>query len=92
MISPLEIIITFGTTRDAIKSGQVLLEAGLPVKTMALPSALGAGCGLCLRLKVNEFDSGRVILVAAGIEPEGFYYKEMNEGRSVYRPVFDVSL
>ena len=86
-MTAMETIITFRSTRDAIKSERVLLEGGLAVKTMALPSALGAGCGLCLRLQENELDSGRGLLMAAGVEPEGFYFKEIHEGRSIYRPV-----
>ena len=83
----MEAVITFRTTRDAINGERAVLEAGLAAKVMALPSALGAGCGLCLRLKADEFESGRRILASAGIEPEGLYYKDQEEGRTVYRPV-----
>lgn len=83
----MEAVITFRATRDAINGERAVLEAGLAAKVMALPSALGAGCGLCLRLKAGELELGSQALASAGIEPEGLYYKYKEEGRTVYRPV-----
>lgn len=83
----MEVVITFRATRDAIQGERAVLEAGLAAKVMALPSALGAGCGLCLRLRAAELEPGRQALALAGIEPEALYYKYQEAGRTVYRPV-----
>jgi len=85
----MEIILTFYTTRAAIGGEGCLLKAGLKVKAMALPSALGAGCGLCLRLEKSELQRALEILKDAGLEAEGAFSRLVENGRSVYRAVPD---
>lgn len=82
----MEAVFTFQTTRAAIGGEQALLSAGLKVKVMALPSALGAGCGLCLRVEAEELPSASRLLNKAGFGPEGMYYRDMASGRAIYRP------
>lgn len=87
----MEIILTFQTTRAAINGERRLLAAGLKIKTMALPSALGDGCGLCLRLEESDFNAALETLKSVGLEPKGVFSRLVENGRSVYRVVPDNS-
>ncbi len=72
---------------------RALIDGGLAVRVMALPSSLGAGCGLCLRVDQADLPAAVRLLAAVGIEPEGVYLKSKVEGRTVYQPAnpdFDV--
>jgi len=44
----MEIFYTFPSTHAVIFAEKVLLSAGLAVKVRPVPSAISAGCGLCL--------------------------------------------
>ena len=44
----LHLIITFRDTVMAIRMEKAMKEAGLPGRIIPLPSAISAGCGLCL--------------------------------------------
>ncbi len=83
----MEAVFTFRQTRGAIGGEKTLLEAGIAVKVMALPSSLGAGCGLCLRVAAPDCQRSLELLTRAGQEPEGIYYKTRENGRTVYKPV-----
>jgi hypothetical protein len=61
-IGPLEFIVTFAATRDAIDGEKKLLAAGLPAGVMPLPAELGAGCGICLRVSPAELEKARAAL------------------------------
>lgn len=83
-----EIIITFSNTHGAITGEKTLLEGQIKVKIMPLPAALGAGCGLCLRLEVDDLPQARQLLTDAAIEPEGLYLKDTTlKGLTAYHPV-----
>jgi hypothetical protein len=82
-----EAIFTFNSTHHAIKGEQTLLDGGLKVKVMALPSALGAGCGLCLRVSQGDLAGAQGLLEAVGICPQGVYLKIFEEGKAVYAPL-----
>ncbi|AET67750.1 Protein of unknown function (DUF3343) [Desulfosporosinus orientis DSM 765] len=45
-----EIIFTFYNTNHVIAAVEVLIKGDVPVKVMSIPSAISAGCGLCLRV------------------------------------------
>ena len=49
----MQILLTFGDTRSAINAEKLLLEHEIPVSVMPLPTQIGVGCGLCLRLDEN---------------------------------------
>ncbi len=84
MLHLMEIVFTFKSTHDAIHGERALLEAGLPVKVMALPSSIGAGCGLCLRIAEDKLDPARRLFDEAGIVPQGTYRKETENGKITY--------
>ena len=83
----MEAVFTFTSTHDAIHGERLLLEAGVPVRVMALPSSIGAGCGLCLRVAADALESSRALLEGGGVIPEGRYLKETHDGRVTYTKV-----
>jgi len=82
----MEVIFTFRTPGEAVKGEAALDAAGLAVKVMPRPPALGSGCGLCLRLPTAEAVLGLGTLAAAGLEPEGIHDRLETEGTISYRP------
>jgi hypothetical protein len=79
-------LLAFAHTAHAIRAETLLLEAGLPVGVMSLPSSIKAGCGLCLRLQAGQWDTARKCLSGAGLLPEGRYYRITENGKSRYTP------
>lgn len=80
----MEAVFTFHNTHDAINGERLLLEGGIKVKVMALPSSLGAGCGLCLRIAADELYFSQRLLGESAISPEGVYFKTKENGKAVY--------
>ena len=80
----MEVVFTFHSTHDAINGERMLLNGGVKVKVMALPSSLGAGCGLCLRVASSEFDCSQRLLRESDICPQAVYAKEVENGKAVY--------
>lgn len=83
----MEAVFTFHTTHDAIHGERRLLDNGVKVRVMALPSCLGAGCGLCLRVAMGEAGVSRGLLRDAGIVPEAVYQKSVEDGAVRYLPI-----
>ncbi len=82
-----EAVFTFHSAHGAIKGEQSLIEGGVPVKVMALPAALGAGCGICLRVDLDDLPAARRFLAEADVVPEKVYRKSFEGGRAVYDEV-----
>ena len=82
----MEAVCTFHTTHGAIVGEKILLEAGIKVRVMALPSILGAGCGICLRIDAEALEDSSRLLAAADIHPQGVYYKMIESGQTRYEP------
>jgi len=79
-----EIIISFAGASHAIEAERLLTEAGFVVKVMPTPTAIGPGCGFCLRAP-----SDRAVEVCAwmrehGAPFSGIFAKEEREGGDVY--------
>lgn len=49
-------LFVFENTHDAIAGEQALLSANILATVVPLPSAIGSGCGICLRVSKNEMD------------------------------------
>jgi hypothetical protein len=82
-----EVVLTFHNTHEAISGERLLLMGGVKVRVMPLPSSLGAGCGLCLRVAPDELDGSRRLLKEAAINPHGLYLKGVEDGKTVYTPL-----
>lgn len=79
-----EIVLTFANTNSAIQAEHVLLKAGIDVRVMSLPSAIRAGCGICLRLAPGDMRSAWPVLQQAGSEVEASYVRHVRGGSSEY--------
>lgn len=77
----------FAGTSDAIKAEQALVNAGLHVRVMNLPSSIRAGCGICLRLGPDDYTTASRLLNAAGVAPQGVYERHPSPTGSTYLPV-----
>jgi hypothetical protein len=59
-----DLVLTFQNASDAVAGERKLLDAGVDVRMMPAPKAIGPGCGICL--VVNSVDIGKVRLLLAG--------------------------
>ncbi|MDR2483605.1 MAG: DUF3343 domain-containing protein [Treponema sp.] len=57
-----ELIITFGSTRDAIMGERLLLDSGVEVRVMPMPAQLGPVCGIALRLGQQDIERAQALL------------------------------
>lgn len=80
----MEFVFTFNNTSDAINSERLLLGGGVAVKVMPLPSSLGAGCGLCLRLGSADLHRAGRLLNEATVQPQAIYAKSAENGETIY--------
>ena len=63
-----EFLIVFKNTHEVITAEQELLGAGIAVRVMAVPPAIRAGCGMCLRVSPDVFE--QVIKIFRGKDVE----------------------
>jgi hypothetical protein len=82
----MELLISFASVNDAIAAEAALADAGLPVRVMSLPSAIRAGCGICLRVDSPRLAAARATLAARGIAPGGLYTRTPAGAGSTYLP------
>lgn len=83
----MEAVFTFRSTHESLAGERALIDGGLKVRVMGLPSSLGAGCGLCLRIDQSDLETAARLLAVAGLGPEGIYVKLVENGATTYRPV-----
>ena len=82
----METVFTFHSTHEAMAGERALIDGGVKVRVMALPSSLGAGCGLCLRVDQNDLEITSQLFAAVGLQPEGTYFKRVENGITTYQP------
>lgn len=80
----MEYLVSFARTNDAIRGEGLLLQAGLSVRVMPLPSRIKAGCGLSFRIRPHEFQEAVRILTEAGITGMGFFEKEDQKIKEIH--------
>ena len=80
----MEAVFTFHSTHEAMTGERALIDGGVKVRVMALPSSLGAGCGLCLRVDQEELETSNRLFAEAGLQPEGVYLKRIEDGVTTY--------
>lgn len=59
-------IITFDTTSQAIAMEKYCLDTGIPGRLIPVPTAVSAGCGICWRMRPEEFERYREQLQEKG--------------------------
>ena len=79
-----EIVLTFPNTRNALDGEKALRDAGVEVRVMSRPSALGEGCGICLRTGEKDGDRTVLVLNKAGIEVDAVFLMIRDNGKSEY--------
>ena len=80
----MEYVLTFGTTSHSIKAEQTLMNDGITVSVMPLPSAIRAGCGLCMRIGPDALPEARASLDRAGVPVESIYARERSGSDITY--------
>lgn len=83
----MEYIITFKNTNFAIKAEQCLLEHKLHVSVLPLPSQIGAGCGICLRISPDEIDAALAALTDIPTDEMGMFMRERENGKYTYKTI-----
>ncbi len=73
MINNQECIFTFSSTHAAISAEECLANRQFPVRVMAKPDSIGAGCGLCLRLDVNKKEEAFNLLLQNDVPIEHIF-------------------
>ena len=81
---PREAVIAFARTVDAIRAEQALAGAGLAPRVMPLPSAIRAGCGICLRVDIDHRGDALDVLAQSGLTHAGLYMRYVADGGSRY--------
>ncbi len=79
-----EIVITFDSTNQAIAGENSVFENGINASVMPLPSTLGAGCGMCLRVKEDEIKSTLIVLKENNVKYASAYVRTVINGKSSY--------
>lgn len=82
-----EVIFTFSSTNAAIKAETVLIQAGLAVKVMSLPSSIKAGCGICLRFQPNQARVAIQTLDQSGTTVSELWMRTTDNSNSRYKPL-----
>ncbi|MFV0412689.1 MAG: DUF3343 domain-containing protein [Oscillospiraceae bacterium] len=82
-----EILFVFDRTGEAIAAEQTLLAAGLAIRVMSLPSAIQAGCGICLRVPKAQVRQAQALLLGQRLSACALYVRILGEkGNSTYIP------
>lgn len=81
-----EFIFTFAATRDSIEGEKKLLAGGLSPAVMPLPDQLGAGCGICLRVRPEEREEARTLLGTGFQGIYAVYAAAEAPGKKIFRP------
>ena len=79
-----ELVFTFLGTSQAIQAEQVLLEAGVAVQVMPLPAVIIAGCGICLRVPVQDEKRAVELLRKKRVVLQQTYERSIENGKNVY--------
>lgn len=80
-----EIVLTFPNVHNALRGEQALLDSSLAVRIMSRPAALGEGCGICLRVNVDEYEAALDALQKAAVVLEAAYLKEQKQDGIIYQ-------
>lgn len=65
-------LITFDSTHSAIRAEKELMDK-LSVRIIPVPREITTGCGLSLKLEMEDLDMAREILISKNIETSGYY-------------------
>lgn len=69
-------LVTFNSTHSAIRAERELLNEGIKVKVIPVPTEITASCGLSIRMKLEDLEKVKNILKNNDIETAGYYHVE----------------
>lgn len=72
-------VYTFYNTHGAITGEKAMLAENLPVEVINIPSAISAGCGLCLSLPESELQKGLNALNSHDVKTQQVYIRNKDE-------------
>lgn len=79
-----EFLFAFPSTSCAILAEKILLEQNLLVTVMPLPASIKAGCGICLRVPMEQLNLATNILDVQKDCSYSIYKKTLQDGIFVY--------
>ncbi|MDR0382567.1 MAG: DUF3343 domain-containing protein [Spirochaetaceae bacterium] len=82
--SKAESLLCFESASQAVMAEQALLENAFDVRIMPKPSAIGAGCGFCLRFSPDDLEKAVAFLSERGIIAGETYLMKEADGKMTY--------
>lgn len=67
-------LITFDSTHSAIRAEKELLSMGIKVKVIPVPTEITSGCGLSIKISLDDLCKARKILLKEKIQVSGYYH------------------
>jgi len=71
MAQPEYDVILLQSTSHAMRVEKLLRDAGIGCKMIPVPRHIGTDCGVCIRIRHQDFDAARCTVQAGGVEIEG---------------------
>lgn len=71
----MSIVFTFSSTHKVITGERALLDKGIKVEVIPLPSGIGAGCGLCLQIARADCEAARALLSENNAAPQSAHIR-----------------
>ncbi len=68
-----EVVFVFASTHAAMAGESTLENSPIPVRVMAKPDQMGAGCGICLRVPETAHQEAQRLLEENGAPPESVF-------------------
>lgn len=69
-------LITFNSTHEAIAAEKELQQSGIKMRIIPVPKEISAGCGISVKLNLEDLQEVRKILGEKNIETLAYYYIE----------------
>jgi len=82
----MEYLLTFPNTHQVMKAESLLNGKGIKTKPMPLPTALGASCGITLRIDEQKVTEGEKILAENKVALSAIYQIHQEDGKKEYWP------
>lgn len=78
-------MLAFPNTYNAIMGETALLEAGVDVRVVPVPSSVSAGCGICLQVGAADLGRCRALLTESRVELESCFSIVQEQGKREYQ-------
>ena len=85
----MEYILTFKNTNSAIKAEKCLLDMKIQASVLPLPSQIKSGCGICLRVGLEEAKKALETLEEHNVKEIGLFSRTSTGGQITYNEIKD---